>query len=259
MALSDECLALRDEAQDQFLQDRVVPAQRHYTGRVETFWTREKRGGNERLEGAEEIGLAVLKTMNRIANTMDGILDVMRYSVSFTFCFASVLTPLIHRSLFKARLPPIVDDNEDILPDERYHSPPPPKSRAGNGKKNGKGKGKEPAGEKPAAVDNGEGPASRPDESRGRPATRSAQKTPGAASSQDASAEVAGQEPLRRSPRSASRGRSGSAPPPVPSPRSSTDSNPSDPEFDPDDMEIDSHLKGGEVDEDDDEEVDQLS
>jgi hypothetical protein len=67
------------------MTEKLKPAQRHYTGRVETVVAREKRGGAGKLEMVKGIGIALLKTMNRISNTLDGILDIKRYKVSFTF------------------------------------------------------------------------------------------------------------------------------------------------------------------------------
>jgi hypothetical protein len=45
---------------------------------------REKQRGSAKLEIAEEIGIALLKIINRISNTLDSILDIKYYKVSFT-------------------------------------------------------------------------------------------------------------------------------------------------------------------------------
>jgi hypothetical protein len=88
MSLAKEYTKLDGAPAARFMTEKLKPAQRHYTGRVETVVAREKRGGDAKLETVEEIGIALLKTMNRISNTLDGILDVKRYKVSFTSALA---------------------------------------------------------------------------------------------------------------------------------------------------------------------------
>jgi len=57
-------------------------AQRAYTRAIEAHFRRLARaGGTRRPTSTVEVGMAVLTTLNRVAGTLDGILDVLRYSV----------------------------------------------------------------------------------------------------------------------------------------------------------------------------------
>lgn len=58
-------------------------AQKRYTKGVEAFLRHQNRaGGSRRPANTVEVGMALLASMNRIANTLDGIHDCMRYTVS---------------------------------------------------------------------------------------------------------------------------------------------------------------------------------
>jgi hypothetical protein len=84
MGMADRFVGLPEADKNAFMTRYLKPAQSHYTGRVETVFTRESRGGGAKLDTVEKIGVAMLKTLNRIAGTLDSILDIMRYQVSFT-------------------------------------------------------------------------------------------------------------------------------------------------------------------------------
>jgi hypothetical protein len=84
MSLAKEYTKLDSTPAARFITEKLKSAQRYYTGRVEIVVAREKQGDSAKLEIAEKIGIALLKIINRISNTLDSILDIKYYKVSFT-------------------------------------------------------------------------------------------------------------------------------------------------------------------------------